>query len=262
MGLWSRDIAPLKPPSVNQDMNSAGESALKEYGRRRASERRRRRNHFGAKIALLTLLTGATFVVVRAAGTRAAGRGDIGDWLGLILAGGVALRFASELWSPRQTTKAWRKGAEGEIRTARILERLGREYVIQHDLVLPGTRANIDHLVIGPTGIFTVETKNYSDPVKVARGRVTCRGRSMERIVVQARAQSEAAGKALERRVIPLVCVVGAGVKTGVLRPPVVNGVRFCNNRRLVSVINRGPAILSGAEVGELAATCLERMGR
>ena len=31
-----------------------------------------------------------------------------------------------------------------------------------NDLMLPDGRGNVDHLVIGPNGIFVVETKNYS----------------------------------------------------------------------------------------------------
>jgi Nuclease-related domain len=44
-------------------------------------------------------------------------------------------------------------GSGGERRTARLLAALERHgWVVLHDLALPGSRANLDHLVIGPGG--------------------------------------------------------------------------------------------------------------
>ena len=67
--------------------------------------------------------------------------------LAAVVAGWV-LRFKS---SPDAV--AWRCGAAGERRTARLLGPLERHgWAILHDLALPGSRANLDHLVIGPGG--------------------------------------------------------------------------------------------------------------
>ena len=33
--------------------------------------------------------------------------------------------------------------------------------MVLHDLAVPGSRANVDHLVIGPTGVWVVDTKAY-----------------------------------------------------------------------------------------------------
>lgn len=55
--------------------------------------------------------------------------------------------------------EAWRSGAEGERVVARTLDLLPVDYVVFHDF---NTRmGNFDHLVIGPTGIFAIETKNW-----------------------------------------------------------------------------------------------------
>ena len=56
--------------------------------------------------------------------------------------------------------QAWRKGARGEARIGRFLDRRLPGFVIRHDLPI-GDRANIDHLVAGPTGVFTLNTKNH-----------------------------------------------------------------------------------------------------
>jgi hypothetical protein len=76
----------------------------------------------------------------------------LGPRLGLVLgalaavAAGWGLRFR-----PSPDAVAWRRGAAGERRTARLLGPLERHgWVVVHDLAVPGSRANIDHLVIGP----------------------------------------------------------------------------------------------------------------
>jgi hypothetical protein len=54
-------------------------------------------------------------------------------------------------------------GQVGEQVTAQVLAALPKEYVVLHDLFLcDGLRtAQIDHLVLGPNGIFLFETKNH-----------------------------------------------------------------------------------------------------
>jgi hypothetical protein len=64
------------------------------------------------------------------------------------VAAGWGLRFR-----PSPDGIAWRRGAEGERRTARLLGPLARQgWVALHDLAIPSSRANLDHLVIGPGG--------------------------------------------------------------------------------------------------------------
>jgi hypothetical protein len=33
--------------------------------------------------------------------------------------------------------------------------------VVLHDLAVPGSRANLDHLAIGPGGVFVIDSKHY-----------------------------------------------------------------------------------------------------
>jgi Nuclease-related domain/Topoisomerase DNA binding C4 zinc finger len=57
------------------------------------------------------------------------------------------------------------KGMAGEKQVARILNTLDpNEYILMNDLYLPkddGKTTQIDHILIGPQGIFVIETKNY-----------------------------------------------------------------------------------------------------
>ena len=57
------------------------------------------------------------------------------------------------------------KGLTGERQVGEALAALDDSYYVVHDAKIP--RANIDHIVLGPNGVFVLETKNFS-------GRVTC----------------------------------------------------------------------------------------
>lgn len=60
----------------------------------------------------------------------------------------------------------WLRGAEGECRTAVVLDSLTDDYVVFHDFHPRGRdggriSSNIDHIVVGPTGIFVIDSKNH-----------------------------------------------------------------------------------------------------
>ena len=62
---------------------------------------------------------------------------------------GLAAAAVAWLLRPRSSpeTSAWRQGAAGERRTARLLVGLERHgWVVLHDLAVPGSAANLDHL--------------------------------------------------------------------------------------------------------------------
>jgi hypothetical protein len=60
----------------------------------------------------------------------------------------------------------WSAGKQGELAATRALQSLPDEYVVLNDLMLPDGKGNVDHLVMGPNGLFVIETKNYSSYVK------------------------------------------------------------------------------------------------
>jgi hypothetical protein len=61
-----------------------------------------------------------------------------------------------------QSTKAWDTGAIGEERLgARLNEFASDMLCVLHDRRIPGTRANIDHLAVTPTGVYVIDAKKY-----------------------------------------------------------------------------------------------------
>jgi hypothetical protein len=83
--------------------------------------------------------------------------------LGLVLGVLAAVAAGCGLWfRPSPDAIAWRRGAAGERRTARLLAALECQgWAVLHDLALPGSQANLDHLVIGPGGVFVIDSKQY-----------------------------------------------------------------------------------------------------
>ncbi|KAA0007311.1 MAG: NERD domain-containing protein [Thermoplasmata archaeon] len=54
----------------------------------------------------------------------------------------------------------FKKGFEGELLVIKQLMKLDDSYLVLNDIKL-SPRENIDHIVIGPNGVFVIETKNY-----------------------------------------------------------------------------------------------------
>ena len=76
-------------------------------------------------------------------------------------------RIAKFLSAEPQSTTAWARGAHGESRVAELLdETLAGRAVVLHDRKVPKTRGNIDHLVIGPNGVWIIDAKNYAGKVE------------------------------------------------------------------------------------------------
>ena len=61
-----------------------------------------------------------------------------------------------------QSTKAWDTGALGEERLGNRLNELASDSLrVLHDRRIPGSRANIDHIAVAPTGVYVIDAKKY-----------------------------------------------------------------------------------------------------
>ncbi len=59
-----------------------------------------------------------------------------------------------------QSTRAWADGAQAERAVGRRLDALAdRGVVTLHDRRVPGSSANIDHIVVGPSGVYVIDAK-------------------------------------------------------------------------------------------------------
>jgi hypothetical protein len=58
--------------------------------------------------------------------------------------------------------RAWRTGAAGELAVARELTRLGPDWRVLHAVPVGRRGSDIDHVVIGPGGVFTINAKHHA----------------------------------------------------------------------------------------------------
>jgi Nuclease-related domain len=189
-----------------------------------------------------------------------AGGGVLGSQLaprlGLVIAAlaaavaGWALRFR-----PSPDAVAWRRGAAGERRTARLLDPLERQgWAILHDLAIPGSRANLDHLVIGPGGVFVIDSKQYRGQLPLdASGRLWHGRYPLAPALRAVDFEADQAAQVLpdpDVVVVPIVAVHGPQVPWGKV---VMNGVPVVAARRLPSMLRALPAVLGPERVAGLA---------
>jgi Nuclease-related domain len=176
--------------------------------------------------------------------------------LGLVLGGlaavvaGWGLRFR-----PSPEAVAWRRGAAGERRTAQLLGPLERHgWAVLHDLAVPRSRANIDHLAIGPGGVFVIDSKQYRGRLQLDPSGGLWHGRYPLAPTLQAVSfEADQAAVVLPDPglpVVPIVAVHGAQVPWGKV---VMNGVPVVSARRLPSMLRALPAVLGPERVAAVA---------
>src|SRR5260221_507697 len=72
--------------------------------------------------------------------------------------------------------KDWRKGADGEVLVGHKLDQFPDNYYVIHDLKTEC--GNLDHVVIGPTGVFALDTKSWRGVVSAdGKGELLVNGR-------------------------------------------------------------------------------------
>ena len=110
---------------------------------------------------------------------------------------------------------AYDRGADGEVATAHALAALPVSgWFVLHDVRWPGKRfANIDHVVIGPGGVFVIDSKAWSGAVGVRDGVLRQNGCQRDSAVAGATDAAMAVAEQVSgvdpRAVQPVLCFVG-----------------------------------------------------
>lgn len=152
----------------------------------------------------------------------------------------------ARLLGVRTDERAWRLGAGGERTTARWLGRLPDGWHTFNDIPVGERGATIDHVIVGPAGVFTVNAKNLTGKVWIGSRGLRHNGHPTDylpKALAEAKRASRLLSMALGRElaVFPILAIladewttkekpadvlVGAprGVKDWLLRQPVVLG--------------------------------------
>lgn len=133
------------------------------------------------------------------------------------------------------------KGAKGEEWVAHELAFLSAEYAVFNGLRLGGGKQNFDHIIVGPAGVFVVETKNWKGSVEFRDGKLYAGGREPSRPPLK---QVKAAAVELvqfldetglgDMPVHSVLCFLGTELPEAVMN---VNGVVVCIGTRLIEVL-------------------------
>jgi hypothetical protein len=235
-------IAPTLPEPTNRHaivFGAPGASARTQYRRRRAAE-------WTDYLRTLPLRLAGVAAAGLLAGTLARHSGLAGP-VAVIAAGGLGflLRFRV---SPETT--AWRRGAKGEQRTAGRLRRLGRGWTVFHDLVIPGSRANADHLVIGSPGVFLIDSKHYRGRLTLTpEGSLWYGHHPLTGVLGTVRWEAAVLSQALGTTVTPMLCVHGAQLPWGEL---MAEGIPVLVADRVAVTLRALPPLLEEVQVSLL----------
>jgi hypothetical protein len=151
--IWTASTGPVVPlhPLPDPRGSQAGASAQAAYQRRRQRERedwRRGRHWRAGAVAAAALGAGLPIGL------------SLGAWVGWRIALLAALLAGWQLrFHPSASARLWRRQAAVQRRTAGVLALLEREdHLVLHDISLPGWPTTLDHLVVGLTGVWVVDS--------------------------------------------------------------------------------------------------------
>lgn len=182
------------------------------------------------------------------------------DWR-LGVTAGIVTAIADAVYRSRSasTVPAWRRSSVAERRTEAQLKKLERSgYRTLHARAIPGSEAQIDHLVIGPTGVYAVDSEKWDKrlPVRVQMGKKLFHGPfDMKPRLTEARWEatqaSELISKAYGREVtvVPSLAIYGPPVPWKIMT---IRDVDVYEGGRARKWITKRERALTDAEIDRL----------
>ncbi len=98
--------------------------------------------------------------------------------------------------------------ALAEEATARRLATLGIGYTVWHDVAAGSSDEKVDHLVLGPTGLFAIQSEDFGGPVRVRRGELVGDVLEGERPMHELTQRAKAVARAARVRFTALLLVL------------------------------------------------------
>ncbi len=162
--------------------------------------------------------------------------------------------FFTRLVGAKTEERAWRIGADGEERVAARLAALQRKdprWRVIHAIPL-ARDVDIDHLVIGPGGVFTLNTKHHPGARIWVAGDTLMVNGARQPYVHKSRHEAQRAAALLGGATLRAVSVTGVIVLVGAedltVKKP-ASGVEVVYRGRLVRWLRRQPEVLDDAAI-------------
>ena len=155
---------------------------------------------------------------------------------GLLFLALAVLLTVFTAWSARRL-QSFIKGAEGEEKIARQLSFLPAPYTVFNDFQFSDSSPSYDHIVVGPAGLFVIETKNWSGVITFRNGQVLCNGTAPSRPPIRQVKEASAAlldhlsaAQCPDVPVQPVLCFVNNQPADNDSN---ISGVRICTDQTL-----------------------------
>lgn len=154
------------------------------------------------------------------------------------------------------TARPWYVGALGEQEVGRRLAALGPAWTVLHAVPVGDRGSDVDHVVIGPGGVFTLNTKHHPGQKVWAAGQTVMVAGQRRPYVRNAAHEAQRAARLLSAAVGRPVAVTGAIVlvdPAGLTVRETHPEVAVVTAPRLVRWLTRMPARLTPEQVRELS---------
>lgn len=166
------------------------------------------------------------------------------------------LRHAlARLTGAKTDERAWRIGADGEEAVAHQLAKLGVQWHALHAVRVGKNGADIDHVVIGPAGVFTINAKHHPrTSVWVGGDTFMVNGQRVP-YIRNSRHEARRAAKLLTRQagfsveVTGVIAVMGAHDGFKVKKQPEDGAVVVVQRKRISQYLRRLPQVLHPDDV-------------
>jgi len=168
---------------------------------------------------------------------------------------GKVRHFLARVLDVKTEERAWRVGAAGEQAVAAQLAKLGPEWRVLHSIEVGDRGSDIDHVLIGPGGVITINAKNHPNTnVWVGGDTFMVNGQRVP-YIRNSRHEAKRAGRLLSEQagfpvaVLGVIAVMGAHKGFKIMKQPEDGAVVIVQRRRVSQYIRSLPPRLSGREI-------------
>ncbi|MEO3806511.1 nuclease-related domain-containing protein [Nonomuraea sp. B1E8] len=184
----------------------------------------------------------------------------VGDWRAGVTAG-VLAAIAEAIYRARShsSVPAWRRTSVAERRTEAQLRKLERNgYRTLHARAIPDSEAQIDHLVVGPTGVYAVDSEKWDKrlPVRVQMGKKLFHGPfDMKPRITEAKWEASRASELISKSfgrevsVVPSLAIYGPQVPWKIMT---IRGVDVYQGDRARKWITKRERALTEGEIDRI----------
>ncbi|GAB3523622.1 nuclease-related domain-containing protein [Arthrobacter monumenti] len=156
---------------------------------------------------------------------------------------------------------SWYWGALGEVAVGGVLDRLGPEWTVLHAVPVGRGNSDIDHVVIGPTGVFTLNSKSHTGQAVWSAKNILMIAGKKQRHIYNAEFEANRAAKLLSSAFGRPVYVNGAVVIVGAKSVTVKENhprIAVVTQHQLLRWLTRRPTVLNPHQIEAISAAAVQ----